>query len=464
MREKPRSFLDRLLGLVTEVHPGEGLRALQLSVVVFLLLAAYYVVKPVREELILSTPGGAEFKAYAAGASALVLLALLPLYERFARFLGRARVVPLCGALFFLSTLGFYALLQRPDLPFALGIPFYLWASLFGVVLVAQFWSLMNDLHSSAQGLRLFVVLGLGQSLGAVFGSKLTALLLEGVGPLQPLSVPSLLLVSAGLLFISTVLSLRAVLPLRTPAPGPEDPASDEPQESTLRLVLNHRYLLLLCGLSLLFTLANSNGEYLLGRAVKGVYEELPANAKPGYFAAFYGSYYFYVNLFALLMQGLMVSRVVRRMGVGSAVMALPLFALASSVSIAAFPVLAVIRFCKVFENAVDYSLHNTARQMLWLPTTAAMKYRAKYLVDTVMVRLGDVLSSLFVWGASAALPMLGLGSLSLTGFALTNAVVVLLWLVLSLHLARAHGAQRDVARTPRAADKPIAPALPRAS
>jgi ATP:ADP antiporter, AAA family len=114
--------------------------------------------------------------------------------------------------------------------------------------------------------------------------------------------------------------------------------------------------------------------------------------------------------------------------------------ALANSLSVSVWPVLGVLFVGKIVENAFDYSLNNTLRQMLWLPTTREMKYKAKQAVDTFFVRMGDVAS-----GGWVALAISGLG-LGLRGFALGNALLVAVWLWLAVAIVRA---QRTVALLP---------------
>ena len=407
---------------------------------VFLLMAAYYVIKPVREELILSTPNGAEFKAYAAGASALVLLLFAPVYERLVQRIRRDRLLILVGGFFAMTALGFFWLSRSAMLRPYLGIPFYLWASVLGMMLVAQFWSLASDIHGEAEGRRLFVILGLGQSLGAVSGSKFTAWLLSSNLLGGYLDVSVLLLVSAMLLTLATLVlqyALRAAA-----ANGRPHQASIEAQPlAGFQLLLRHRYVGMLAGLSLVLTLVNSNGEYLLGKMLRVTFDALPAAAQPGFFASFYGDFYFYVNLLSLVVQALLVSRIVRFGGLGRAVMVLPMIAMVGASAVAFLPLLAIMRVAKTLENAVDYSLNNTARNMLWLPTTTDMKYKAKYLVDTFMVRMGDVAAGLLVLVSTSGMQMLGYAPLDVRGFALVNALLCTAWFALGLALSREHAA-----------------------
>jgi AAA family ATP:ADP antiporter len=150
--------------------------------------------------------------------------------------------------------------------------------------------------------------------------------------------------------------------------------------------------------------------------------------------AAFYGNFYFWVNVSALVLQALVASRLLAYGGFGAIFLLLPTIALVSYSSMAFVPLLWMVRVMKVAENSVDYSINNTARQVLWLPTTADMKYKAKPVVDSLFVRLGD--------GFAALTVMLGVHLLALStrSFFLLNVALALGWLAAALVIVREHG------------------------
>lgn len=447
-RDRP-GRLDRLLGVVTPVEPGEGLTAIMLAGALLLLLSSYYLVKPVREALILAVPGGAELKAYAGAASAGLLLLAVPAYGALSHRLPRNRLIAVVTAFFCACLVGFYALGQERALWPALGVPFYLWTAVFGMAGVAQCWGFANDVMGVEQGRRLFAAVGLGASLGAVLGSKLTGWLLgpPSWAPWPALGVFELMPLAALLLALSAAL-LEAVHRRALAAQHSRALATLPPPRPTagaFSLVFSERYLTLLAAFSLLFTCVNSNGEYILGKLVAASHASLPDAERRSLIGAFYGDFYFWVNTCALLLQGLGVSRIVRHGGLGVAFCVLPLLVLASSALVVALPVLAVLRVVKIAENASDYSLNNTVRHMLWLPTTTEMKYKAKMLVDTLMVRLGDVSTSLLVLAGTAGLEALGAQALGVRGFAALNLALALGWLGLARAIVREHE-RRDTA------------------
>jgi len=429
-----RSALERFLNIFTEVRQGEAASALMLALNIFLILTAYYVLKPVREALILAG-GGAEIKSYAAAGQALLLLAAVPLYGWLASRVPR-RVLINGVTLFFAGCLlVFYGLAQ---LQMPLGVVFFLWVGIFNLMVPAQFWAFANDIYTPEAGKRLFVIVAFGASCGAVAGSYVDSLLIGPVGVYQ------LMLVAAGILALSLLLTnwveRRARKhKLENPPSSRTEVGEDEPlrEGGAFALVFRSRYLLLIALLMLVLNWVNTTGEYILGRTVLTAAEQTLADGTAGglskeeLIGGFYADFFTVVNLAGLLLQLFVVSRVLKYLGVGAAIMILPLIALGGYLIAAFYPVLAIVRWAKTAENATDYSLQNTVRQVLFLPTTREQKYKAKQAIDTFFVRAGDVLSAVLVFAGTTWL------ALTTKGFALFNVALVTLWLVLAILIGR---------------------------
>jgi AAA family ATP:ADP antiporter len=304
------------------------------------------------------------------------------------------------------------------------------------MMVVAQFWSFANDIYDVEQGKRIFPLIALGASVGAAVGSKIAA----GLIPL--FGVFPMLLLAAGLLAVCAALFLaadRRVMARPGDASTPTPTSQAPSRGGAFQIVLQHRYLVLVAGFSLVFSWVNSNGEYLLGKLIKAAAmaavdrKEIAASGVGDYIGASYGEFFFYVNVLGVLLQTFVVSRLVRAIGLGAAFFVLPIIALADATAVALFPVLAILRIGKVAENATDYSLNNTLRQMLWLVTTREMKYKAKQAVDTFCVRMGDVGSALLIYAGTTAF------GLSVRQFSIANAALVALWLLLAVAIVREH-------------------------
>ena len=458
-------FLDRALRPFTEVHTAEGLKAALLSLNIFLILTAYYVLKPVREALILGQ-GSAEEKSYLAAAQVVLLAFVVPLYGRMVARLPRRRLINTVNV-FFVGCLVLFYVLSRFDVPLA--VVFFLWIGIFNVMIVAQFWAFANDVYTEEQGKRLFALVGIGASMGAVLGAGVVRGMAEEMTAAQMFGLSATLLtVCAVLTQVVHVRETRRDTQERRPeaatSPPPGRATSGRPQETkkgegAFQMVWKYRYLTYLAAFSVIFTLVNTNGQYMLNESVSqwvaaeaddhGPFEseEAQEDFRGQKGRAFFGGFFFYQNLLAALLQMFLVSRLVRYAGFGPTFFVLPVIALMGAAAVALVPVIAVVRVAKIAENATDYSINNTSRHMLWLPTTTEMKYQAKQAVDTFFVRMGDVGSAVTVAVLAGAL---GLG---IRSFAVTNVVLVVAW----LFLARAILKERKALQEKNVPDDPTA-------
>lgn len=432
-----KSLLDKLLGAFAEVHGGEGALSLLMALNIFLILTAYYIAKVVREPLILAG-GGAEVKAYSSALQAIILIGAVNLYSHLVTRFDRRRLLNMVVIFFTACFVAFY-LLGIADTSY-LPVIYFVWVGVFSLTVIAQFWSFANDIYTPAEGRRLFAIIAFGGSFGAVAGAKLAKELIAMIG------VYEMLLVSAALLIVSLLLTNYVEgkkrrrsdeLAGETVQPPSEPPMS---KEGAFKVVFRNRYLLLIAIMILLTNWVNTTGEYILGNVVSKAAQASvtnitdPAAAKAAeevFIGRFYGDFFFYVNLVGLILQLFVVSRVVKYLGMRVAIMALPLIAFGGYIFIAFTPLISLIRLAKTAENATDYSLNNTARQMLFLPTTREQKYKAKVTIDSFFVRAGDVLSAALVYAGIHWL------TLSLTQFAVVNLSLAALWLVVAFLVAR---------------------------
>jgi AAA family ATP:ADP antiporter len=423
--------LVRILGLFADVRSGEVATLLLLTLNIFLILTSYYIMKPVREALILAG-GGAELKSYLSAGQTFLFLFTVPLYARLASRMSRRRLIN-SVTLFFVVCLGLFYVLAQANVP--LGVAFFLWIGIFNMSIVAQFWSFANDLYTPGQGKRLFAIVMFGSSVGAVVGPTLAGRLIEPIGPYQLLLVAGAILGSS--LLITNFVDSRE---RHRSSAGPRE---ETPQEETIgregayKLVFRSRYLLCIAFLILFLNWVNTTGEYILGRVVTRAAADAIA-ADPGlsaetYIGKFYADFFQVVNIVSLLVQLFLVSRILKYLGIRVAMLVLPVIALGGYLLAAFYPVLGVIRSIKTAENATDYSLQNTLRGVLFLPTTREEKYKAKQAIDTLFVRAGDVLSALLVYLGTTFLAFR-------TGhFAVFNLGLVVIWIILAVFIGRGY-------------------------
>jgi AAA family ATP:ADP antiporter len=435
-----KGLLDRALGVFTDVHAGESTTALLLMLNIFLVLAAYYLLKTIREPLILSVAGGAEVKSYSAAVIAGLLIGLVPLYSWIASRVSRVRL--LNGVtLFFIACLVAFFALNAAGVP--IGVPFFIWVGIFNLMVIAQLWSFANDVYTPEQGKRLFAIVGFGASLGAIAGAFATGQLVKVWGP-YPFMIGAAVLLALCMV-ITNVINLResgAKAAARTKgdrAAQRNEPAANDQTKGRggFGLVFRDRYLLLIAFLMLTYNLVNTNGEYILGKTVIGLYAATHAAAGTGsldekkVIGEFYGNFFTLVNIIAAVIQAFIVSRVIKYFGVRTALLVLPAVALLGYTSMAFIPLLPWIRGVKLAENSLDYSLQNTSRNALYLPTSREAKYSAKQANDTFFVRIGDVISAGVVFAGTTWL------GFAPKHFALVNVVLIVVWLILAVAIGR---------------------------
>ncbi|HKA88334.1 MAG TPA: Npt1/Npt2 family nucleotide transporter [Haliangiales bacterium] len=410
---------DVMLSVVAPTRAGESVTAILLTLNVFLLLCSYYLLKVAREPLIL-LGGGAEVKSYAAAGQAGLLILVSYAYGAIARTVNRVRLITIV-ILFFVTNLVAFSALAAAHVP--IGVPFYLWVGCFSLTVIAQFWAFAADIYDEERGKRMFPILGIGSSVGAVGGSALAHFAV-------PLGPPALLLLSAAILIFCVALTIavhRRELHRGKRAAEAEKPIGGE---SGFKLLLRDKYLLLIGVFIVVYNSVNTTGEYVLDRTLLAA---VSGEASPEQFVGnFKAEYFAWVNAIGVVLQTLVVSRVIKYLGVRGALFIMPLVSLFSYGMMAVAPVLSLIFVAKIAENSLDYSLNNTSRQALWLVTTRDAKYKAKQVIDTFLQRAGDVTSA----GLVAVGAAVGLGT---KGFALANVGAVLAWLGTMVLLTREH-------------------------
>jgi len=434
-QSEQKNWLVRALAVFADVRPGETAGVLLLTVNAFLLLAGYYMLKTAREALIL-TQGGAEVKSYSSAGQALILLALIPLYGAFASKVNRKRLIT-ATMLFFMSNLAvFYVLGTRGVRE---GVVYFLWVGIFNVFVISQFWAFANDLYTESQGKRLFPIIGFGSSLGAWLGA-------QAASKISHYFTPYTLMLTAEAVFaicVALILIVNKRESNRARGERAKDAEAPLSTEGGFQLIFRDRYLLLIAALIVVLNIVNTSGEFLLGKLVVSQAMSLfgagaeAAASRQRFIGEFYGQFFSWVNLAGLVLQMFFVSRIFRHIGVRGAVFILPSIALASYTILLAAPVLALVRMLKVLENGTDYSIQNTTRQALFLPTSRVAKYKAKAAIDTFFMRAGDVLQA----GITYVGTLLSFG---LSDFAAVNVVLTLFWLGIALCIYREHRRRTD--------------------
>ena len=305
----------------TKVHPQEAATVGLMTVSAFMLLTAYYLLKTVREPLIL-LQGGAEVKLYARSAQAVLMVGVVHLYGELARRVGRMKLLTIVF-LFFISNLAVFTVLAKADLP--IGLPFFLWVGVFSYTIVAQFWALAADIYSDEQGKRLFPIIGAGSSIGAVAGG----LFAKSLVPFGPH-----VLMGAAVVLLLACVALIVVIERRAQATkvNHEEAHPDEPlaEQSAWRVLARDRYLWFIAGMAIFLNWVNSAGEYLLDRTLLVAATQAAAHgtAARTFIGAFKADYFAWYNAIGVGIQLFAVARILKLVGVRRALYCLPGFAL----------------------------------------------------------------------------------------------------------------------------------------
>ena len=407
---------ERFLSLFTYLRPGEGRSAVLLCLQSFALMLSYYLLKVIREPMILAE-GSAELKAYSTGVQAVLLLFIVPLFAHAYRLVetreGKYHLLH-NTLLFFLFNLVAFGLAYRAGWP--VGTVFYIWLGIFSVMILALFWAFAADLFNLKSGQRIFPLIAAASALGALLGSGLASRLDRALDHDGVMYCAALLLLVP--LWLSRGVEHR--IPADSRAFDIEPPGGKPyPLLEGFRIVQRNRYLTLIAVFVVLLNLINTNGQYILTSLV-----EDSARAAPGLaltdsdedaISHFWSRYYFLTNLIGFLVQLLLVSRVYKYLGIRGALYILPILMIANYSLIALFPLLVVARVTMMAEDSVNNSLQSTTRHALFLPVKREEKYVGKHAIDTFFFRLGDVLHAALVGVAGNLL------SLGMAGFVAVN-------------------------------------------
>ena len=392
---------------LVDCRPGEG-RALFWSFSgFFLLLAGYYVLRPVREEM--GVQIGPDKLQWAFTLTLAGMFAIVPLYGWAAARLPRRTLLAAVFGITALVLAGFQAWIAGGASPPA-ALALFVWVSVFNLIVVSLFWTAMADSFAHAQARRLFGMIAAGGSTGALVGPTITALAVHAVG------VHGLLLVSAALMLLSLLCILRVV---DDHTPGAAGQPLGGNVLAGLAEVAASPYLALIALVIVLQSVVGTFVYFEQARLVKAA--ALAAEARTQLFALIDLA----VNLLALGLQAMVAGRLMQRLGVGITLAAVPLLLTVPLAVLAAIPVLTAVLVIQVISRAGGHGLMRPAREALFTAVEREPRYKAKNVLDTVVSRAGDALGG---WLHAAA----GLGTAGVALAAIPGALA-LAWFGLQL-------------------------------
>jgi AAA family ATP:ADP antiporter len=419
--------IGRLLRRVVDVREGEVAAVVWSCAYFFFVLSAYYVLRPIRDEM--GVAGGVKNLAWLFSATLAAMLLVHPLYTALVARLPRRRFVPLVYRFFILTLVAFFLLFRGVDAAHAvwIGRVFFIWTSVFNVFVVSVFWSLMADLYRPSQGQRLFGLVAVGGTLGSVLGASITA------GLSHFLSPASLLLASALLLELAarSARALDGEEETLARSADHDEPGATRASENVIgggvlegiTHVARSPYLRGIAVFMLLFTITSTFLYFQQADVVARAFKTDP-QARTRLFA----NIDLAVNVLTLVTQVFLTGRALRWLGVGLGLAFLPLLTLIGFAILASAPVLAVVVAFQVLRRAGNFGIERPAREVLYTVLPRTEKYKAKNFNDTFVYRLGDQLGA---WSYTA-IAWVGFG---LSGLAWTMVPLSAGWLALALWL-----------------------------
>jgi ATP:ADP antiporter, AAA family len=425
------AMLQRWLARVVAVRPNE-VRALCWSFAYFFcLLAGYYVLRPLRDEM--GIAGGVRNLQWLFTATFIVMLAAVPVFGAVVARLPRRRFIPLVYHFFVANIAIFWLLLEFDVGKVHVARVFFVWISVFNLFAVSVFWSFMADLFASEQGKRLFGFIAAGGSAGALLGPAVTVALAVPLGPVNLLIVAALLLEAAVLCahrLESAALKLRDEThehPALAASAGPRDSAGlGGGWLAGIAMLLRSPYL---GGIALWVSLLSLAGTFLYFQQANIV---AAASDDPAVRTRIFATIDLAIGILTLVIQCFATGKLIARFGVGPAAAFLPFVFAAGFAVLALSPALGVVIAFQAIQRAANFAISNPAREILFTVAGREEKYKAKNVIDIVVFRGADAVSG---W----LFAVLRGAGLELALISLATVPVAAGWFALALALGRAH-------------------------
>jgi ATP:ADP antiporter, AAA family len=422
--------VQRWVSWAMPATPQERAAALWSFAYFFTLLAGYYVLRPLRDQM--GIAGGVKNLPWLFTATFVTLIVAQPLYGALVARLPRARFIPIVYHFFVANIVLFWLLLTLGIAPVIVARVFFVWVSVFNLFAVTVFWSFMADLFTAEQGKRLFGFIGAGGTAGGLLGPVIT------IGLSAPLGAVNLLIAAAVLLELAVfcVLRLERAATAQATASGGAD-AGPQPVGGSafaaLPEVLRSPYLIGVGAWVSLLSFCATIIYFEQANIVSAVVHD--RNTQTQLFA----SIDLAVNLLSLATQVFVTGQLLKRFGSGLTAGALPAVYIVGFAALFLAPTLAVVVTVQVLQRWMNFAVANPARQVFFTVLGRAEKYKAKNLIDMVVYRGSD---ALYGW-VFDSLQALGL---KLGAIALIACPVAAAWLVLSAILGRAQERRAELA------------------
>ncbi|HEX4706574.1 MAG TPA: MFS transporter [Candidatus Udaeobacter sp.] len=415
--------MNRIFSKIVDVRPNE-VRALWLSFVFFfVVLAGYYVIRPIRDNI-----GAASYENlwWMFTVVLVTMIAANALFSMIVARMSRRKFIPIAYRFFILNLIIFFVLMQYmpPGKQRWIDACFFVWVSVFNLFATAVFWSFMTDLFTTEQGKRLFGFIAVGGSLGGILGPIITTSLVRHV------STGVLLLICAAMLEIAAQ-SIR-FFPAefrKHDAQSAEDAAAAEKPIGGkfwdgVTHICKSPYLFALFLFILLYTLTSTWAYFQQAELTKTGFVDKAART------AFFAKLDMSVNTLTLFLQIFLTGRLMKFLGVTVTLLFMPVLSLFGFAAMGFAPVLGVLATFQVARRASTFAFMRPAREVLFTVLRREDKYKAKSFIDTFGYRCGDQFGA-WSYGGMQAL------GLKLSAISYIAVAVVAGWCALGVWLGR---------------------------
>jgi AAA family ATP:ADP antiporter len=414
-------LLNTLIGKFVELKDdSEQAGMLWATAYGFFIMFSYYILRAVRDEISSADRGNLQIIWTVVFVAMMVAV---PLYSWLTSKFSRGVFVPLANRFFIACLIGFWLCLvflpegARPWIDRV----FYVWSSVFALFVVTVFWGLVADCFTNEQGRRLFAFIAVGSSLGGIAGSTVTATLAESV------PVFSLLLIACVPLEIASWCALILHKHFGTGSVevrGERERAIEGNAFSGMKAVFKSRYLMGIAVFIALMTFVSTMLYFQQAHLIAQAFDDR------GVRTAFFAKIDLAVNILTILFQVYLTARIMKWVGVGVTLAAIPLVMTLGFVSLGIYPTLAILVVVQVIYRAGRYGLTKPSREVLWTVLGREAKYKSKPFLDAAVYRGGDLLSGWIYAGLAAV-------GLSIGAIALVAAPVAAVWVFLAVYLGR---------------------------
>jgi AAA family ATP:ADP antiporter len=354
----------------------------------FFILFSYYVLRPIREQI--SSTYGTENLSWLFWATFAVMLVAIPAYSYLVGKFHRRKLVPSIYLLFISNLLMFWAAMKFGSDAAQIWVArtFFVWISVYGLFIVSFFWSVIGDMLTTGQGRKYFGYMAGGGTIGGLAGSQTASLLVKQIGVANLLLIPAGLLTAGLIIYLMMERSTSRLGALEMVAESGK--ATGGNPFAGFTAVFKSRYMMSICGYGVFLAVCGTTVYFQQSEIVKEAYDSLPEQAAKESRTQYFANINFYVSLLTLLLQFVVVGYLMKYVGLGKTLAALPIAYIIGISALAFSPTIGVLAIVSVLGRSAEYGIANPAREVLFTSVNREERYKAKSFIDTIVRRGGD--------------------------------------------------------------------------